>query len=278
VEPQPQFQPEVMERFAALLEQRARNFARGFTIAGGVIGGAVGLLPLTPAGEIWPIPHVMGFTTLVLGAAAGSVVGYAASKHRAGMLRLQAQTTLCQLYSQRTSFALWLLLKNHGVEPAAAVETATSPEDVVEPAPAPEPEPAVALEPEHTPEPEPEHTPEPEPGPPLFEPTPAPVPFAPAFALATATPEPAPPAAPLAPPPLLLPPLTHGFPPVTPQAPPEEPPVTAPSPLLGSPMLGSPLVVPSVSSAQSVEQWPGEAKLEGSPPLSPPLSPTHFVD
>src|SRR6185436_2913236 len=109
-----------------------------------------------------------GFTTLVLGAVAGAFVGYAASTHRAGMLRLQAQSTLCQLYSQRTSFALWLLLKNRGVEAVAATavepEPATVPEPlVVEPAP----EPAIA----HTPEPEPE------PAPSVFAPAPAPVPF-----------------------------------------------------------------------------------------------------
>src|SRR5262245_26794927 len=246
-----------MERFAALLERRARNFARGFTIAGGVVGAAVGALPLTPAGDIWPIPHVMGFTTLALGAAAGALVGYAASKHRAGMLRLQAQSTLCQLYSQRTSFALWLLLKNRGVEPVAATAAEPEPATTEEPLTV-EPltlEPAIAQTPEPTP------APKPEPAPPVFAPAPAPVPFAPAFALATASPEPSPPTAPLGPPPVQSPPLSHGFPPAEPQPLPAEPPVTAPSP-----MLGSPLVMPEVSRAQSHEPqphepWPGEHRL-----------------
>ena len=128
-----------MERFAAVLDRRARSLVRGLTITGAIVGGAVGALPLTPAGHIWPVPHFFGFTTLALGIAAGAVLGYGVVKNRAGMLRLHAQSTLCQLHAQRTTFALWLLLKDRTPDLFAAAEVA-APEPVPVPV-APEPEP-----------------------------------------------------------------------------------------------------------------------------------------
>jgi hypothetical protein len=129
-----------MERFAALLERRARSVRRGVAFAGAV--------PLTPAGEAWPIPHTVA--TVALGAALGAFLGFGAARHRASMLRLHAQSTLCQLHAQRTTLALWLLLKDRPLdsqptavteqpEPAREVAVPAEPEHVAEPEPEPEP-------------------------------------------------------------------------------------------------------------------------------------------
>jgi hypothetical protein len=246
VQPQPHFQPEVMERFAALLERRARSFVRGFTGAGVAFGAAVGALPLTPVGDIWPVPHVFGFSTLAVGAAAGGLVGYATSKHRAGMLRLQAQSTLCQLHTQRTSFALWLMLKSRGEDAPAAAD-----------APASEPVRTVAAEADGAVAPEPAR---------IVVPPPASVPVPPAagFALAAVHVEPPLPPAPLvAAQPEVQPPVTQATPPL-------EPPFSATTPPLGSPFL-----LPAVSRAQSHEPAPADAHPQTP---APPLSPAPFAD
>jgi hypothetical protein len=211
---EPQYEPEVMERYAALLEHRARSLLRGFTIAGALFGGIVGALPLTPAGTLWPVPHLFGFTSLVLGAAAGGVIGHAVARHRAGMLRLQAQSTLCQLHAQRTTLALWLLVKEQALElvPAAAREpepeaapaalVAAAPEPVTEEEP-PVPAAAATEAPAEPAHPAPVAAPPPAPAvesPPFVPPPPAPhapspAPLVPVHAVLAAGPAPAPDAA-----------------------------------------------------------------------------------
>ena len=190
----PTYEPEVIERYAGLLDRRARSVVRGFTLTGALLGAAVGALPLSQLGHVWPVPHVYGFATLVVGLAVGGFLGYAAAKNRAGMLRLQAQTTLCQLHTQRTTLALWLHLKDREPEfaPAADLAVAVAPE--------PEPEPKIVLPLAVVPEPAPEPpaAPEPEPEPALphvLVTAPPPTTFVPVHA---ATPAPPPP--PLSPP------------------------------------------------------------------------------
>ena len=99
--PQPHYEPELMERFAVMLERRARSVRRGVAVAGALFGAAVGAVPLMRAGESWPVPHTLA--TVLLGAALGGFLGFAAARHRSSMLRLQAQSTLCQLHVQRTT-------------------------------------------------------------------------------------------------------------------------------------------------------------------------------
>lgn len=127
----PPYEPEVIERFATKLERRARAVLRGFTVSGAALGAAFGSVPLMPVGEIWPVPHLFGFTTLAVGVGAGALIGYAVGQGRAELYRLHAQTTLCQLHAQRTSLAIWRLLHERPVLHAAPP---------VAPAPAPEPE------------------------------------------------------------------------------------------------------------------------------------------
>jgi hypothetical protein len=187
--PQPHYEPELMERFAVMLERRARSVVRGVALAGALLGAAVGAVPLTRAGDAWPVPHTLA--TVALGAALGGLVGFAAARRRASTLRLHAQSTLCQLHAQRTTLALWLLLKER------PLETGPLPEPVLEA--------AVPLEPEVVPAPEPEPEPEPEPLVPLaFPAPPAEIAFAPVPVLAAAPAPPPlpPPAAAPAPPPL----------------------------------------------------------------------------
>jgi hypothetical protein len=154
VPPQHSYDPSILERYATRLERRARGVVRGVTLLGALLGGAAGSVPLTPLGHVWPVPHVFGFAALAAGAAVGALVGFAGARRRAGLLRLQAQSTLCQLHTQRTTLALWLLLKDRGLDEPAA-EPAPEPVLVAEPQPEPEPEPELTLAPAPAPEPAP---------------------------------------------------------------------------------------------------------------------------
>ena len=100
---EPPYEPEKIERCAALLERRAVAVRRGLTLGGGLVGALFGSVPLTPLGDAWPIPSIFGFATLIGGAAVGD--------GRAEMLRLHAQMTLCTLHAQRATIAIWKLLR-----------------------------------------------------------------------------------------------------------------------------------------------------------------------
>lgn len=140
----PSYDPEVIERFAAQLERRAKAVRRGFTAGGLVLGGLFGSIPLTPLGRAWPIPHIFGFTTFLVGLCVGALIGWVVGEGRAEMYRLHAQTTLCQLHAQRTSLAIWRLLQERGESPSVP---AVEPEFEFEFEPELEPEPAEELEP-----------------------------------------------------------------------------------------------------------------------------------
>ena len=107
----PPYEPEVIELFAAQLQRRAKTVRRGFAVAGMLLGALFGSFPLTSLGNAWPIPHIFGFTTLLLGAAVGAFIGWVVGEGRAAMYRMHAQTTLCQLHAQRTTLAIWRLLQ-----------------------------------------------------------------------------------------------------------------------------------------------------------------------
>jgi hypothetical protein len=127
----PPYEPEVIERFAAQLDARARALQRGITLTGAILGGFVGAVPLTPLGEAWPIPGVFGFATLLAGVLAGSLIGFVVGSGRAELHRLHAQTVLCQLHAQRATLAIWKLLRDQQQErervPAAAPVAAPPP-------------------------------------------------------------------------------------------------------------------------------------------------------
>jgi hypothetical protein len=256
----PSYEPEVIERFAAQLERRARAVRRGVTIGGVVLGGLFGSIPLTPLGRAWPIPHIFGFTTLLVGACAGALIGWVVGDGRAEMYRLHAQTTLCQLHAQRTSLAIWRLLQDRtaeqhvvsaAAEPDFEFEFADEPEPLDEPEPEPVLTPAARLAAAPPPlrQPEPLAAPEP-----LVAPEPVFEPFVPEPA--AAPPEPFRTTQPAFPDPLPAEPLV----PVSSPAPLPAPPEPAPVPVHASP-------VPVSAQASQPFLRPAAAP---APPVSPP--------
>jgi hypothetical protein len=122
--PTPPYEPEVIERFAARLDARARAIQRAATAAGSVLGLVVGSVPLTPLGDAWPIPEVFGVATLLSGALAGGLIGFVVGLGRAELHRLHAQTVLCQLHAQRATLAIWMILRDREqTTPSARVQT-----------------------------------------------------------------------------------------------------------------------------------------------------------
>jgi len=100
-----QYEPEVIEQFAAKLYRKASTMLFGSTVLGIALGAAFGGVPLTSLGEAWPISRAFGFATLLLGALAGAVIGHVIGEARAFGYRLQAQSALCQLEHERSSAA-----------------------------------------------------------------------------------------------------------------------------------------------------------------------------
>ena len=117
---EPPYEPEKIERYAALLERWAVAVRRGMTFGGGLLGALFGSVPLTPLAAAWPIPSIFGFATLIGGAAVGALIGYVIGDGRAEMLRLHAQMTLCTLHAQRATIAIWRLLRAREAETASA--------------------------------------------------------------------------------------------------------------------------------------------------------------
>jgi hypothetical protein len=107
----PSYDPDVIERFAARLDARARALVRGATLAGAAVGALVGAVPLSPVGAVWPIPEVFGIATLLTGTLVGGMTGFVVGSGRAELHRLHAQTVLCQLHAQRATLAIWKLLR-----------------------------------------------------------------------------------------------------------------------------------------------------------------------
>jgi hypothetical protein len=101
----PNYDPQVIEQFAAKLYRKASAFVAGSAIVGGAVGGAFGAVPLTSLGEAWPIPSIFGFATTLIGIGAGTLVGYVIGDTRSFGYRLQAQTALCQLQTERNTAA-----------------------------------------------------------------------------------------------------------------------------------------------------------------------------
>jgi len=107
----PPYDPDVIERFAARLDARARALVRGATLAGAAVGALAGAVPLSPVGAVWPIPEIFGVATLLAGALVGAMTGFVVGSGRAELHRLHAQTVLCQLHAQRATLAIWKLLR-----------------------------------------------------------------------------------------------------------------------------------------------------------------------
>jgi hypothetical protein len=103
--PRVDYDPHVIELFAASLYRKAIAARKGSIVVGAVLGIAVGTIPLTSLGEHWPIPHAFGFATMLVGAIVGGGIGYVIGDARAFGYKLQAQTALCQVEIQRNTQA-----------------------------------------------------------------------------------------------------------------------------------------------------------------------------
>ena len=99
----PAYDPKVIEQFAEKLYRKASSFVAGSVVIGASLGAAFGAVPLTSLGAAWPIPSYLGFATLMLGGLLGALIGYVIGDTRSFGYRLQAQSALCQLQSERNT-------------------------------------------------------------------------------------------------------------------------------------------------------------------------------
>lgn len=86
------YDPDVIEKFARVLYNRANGMIFSYAAVGLIVGGAGGF-----STGIMPI--------MVCAAALGLVVGYWMGSARAFALKLQAQTALCQLQIEKNTRA-----------------------------------------------------------------------------------------------------------------------------------------------------------------------------
>src|SRR5438045_2284458 len=97
------YDPQVIEKFAASLYRKAVSAQRGSVVVGVVLGAVFGGIPLTSLGDAWPIPSSFGFATLIVGAIAGGIIGFVIGDARSFGYKLQAQAALCQVEIQRNT-------------------------------------------------------------------------------------------------------------------------------------------------------------------------------
>jgi hypothetical protein len=127
----PAFDPAIIERYVENTYRKASAVFIGSVVAGVMIGAAFGATPLTSLGASWPIPKMFGFATMLVGAIVGGVIGYIVGDTRAFLCRLQAQTALCQVQTERHASATLRTLQAiaatrgpHAATPPAAAELA----------------------------------------------------------------------------------------------------------------------------------------------------------
>jgi hypothetical protein len=143
----PQFDPNIIERYAEQLYRKADSVRVGSAITGAVLGVVFGGVPISPVGAYLPIPSTFGLATILLGAILGAFLGYAIGEGRAFRIRLQAQLVLFQLQLERNTSAATV----QAAAPASA-EPVAQPRPAVVVAPAqvavpPLPRPAAIPEP-----------------------------------------------------------------------------------------------------------------------------------
>jgi hypothetical protein len=102
----PQYTPEIIEEYAARLYRRASTMGIGAAVTGAVVGAFFGAVPLTSLGDAWPIPSAFGFATMLVGIVVGALIGWVIGDARGFGYRLQAQSALCQLQSERNTAAM----------------------------------------------------------------------------------------------------------------------------------------------------------------------------
>jgi hypothetical protein len=114
----PVYDPKVIEQFAEKLYRKASSFVAGSVVIGASLGAAFGAVPLTSLGEAWPVPSYLGLATLLLGGLLGAVIGYVIGDTRSFGYRLQAQSALCQLQSERNTAVVARAVSARAASPA----------------------------------------------------------------------------------------------------------------------------------------------------------------
>jgi hypothetical protein len=114
------YDSQVIERFAHSLYRRAAAASKVSLVVGAFLGGVFGGMPLTSLSAHWPVPHALGYFTLLGAAVAGGYLGHLVGEARAFGYKLQAQSALCQVEIQRNTAA--------AVRAALVSAAATAPE------------------------------------------------------------------------------------------------------------------------------------------------------
>ena len=115
----PAYDPKIIEQYADKLYRKAFSFVAGSIVIGASLGAAFGAVPLTSVGSSWPIPSYLGFATLLLGGLLGALIGYVIGDTRSFGYRLQAQSALCQLQSERNTALVARAVSARASAPAA---------------------------------------------------------------------------------------------------------------------------------------------------------------
>jgi hypothetical protein len=139
----PEYDPRVIEQFAENLYRKASSFVAGSVAVGAALGAAFGAVPLTSLGDSWPIPAIFGFATMLAGGIFGGAIGYVIGDTRSFGYRLQAQTALCQLQTERNTAQLAKAILRVRAAAPAQPRLAQAPP----PAPVPTPQPQQAAPP-----------------------------------------------------------------------------------------------------------------------------------
>jgi hypothetical protein len=103
--PRVDYDPQVIEQFAASLYRKAIAAQKGSIVVGVVLGSILGALPLTSIGNPWHVPSAFGYATKLVGAIVGGLIGYVIGDARSFGYKLQAQAALCQVEIQRNTQA-----------------------------------------------------------------------------------------------------------------------------------------------------------------------------
>ena len=133
----PTYDPQVIEQFAENLYRKASSFVVSSIIMGAALGAAFGAVPLTSLGEAWPVPALFGFATLMIGAIFGAAIGYVVGDTRSFGYKLQAQSALCQLQTERNTAVF-----AHAITARAAAQSQPQQAAVAQPQPHATPPPA----------------------------------------------------------------------------------------------------------------------------------------
>jgi len=99
------YDSQVIDKFAHSLYRRAAAASKVSLVVGVALGCVFGGIPLTSAGAHWPVPHMLGYFTLVGASVAGGYLGHLLGEARAFGYKLQAQSALCQVEIQRNTAA-----------------------------------------------------------------------------------------------------------------------------------------------------------------------------